>query len=302
MSNLSQRILVAVVGIPIVVLVIFKPYSLLGLAIIFALLAVHEFYNLAKAKGFIPQVGIGMALTALIVLTFGGMHLHDLLATLHIHVGADVETTALVPVLLILGTIVTLMAELFKGYPNPLVQVSVTLGGALYIGLGLGGFYGVHEYFYIHAAMTRLDISPAQVSAQAGYFTILLLASIWICDSAAYFIGRSFGRHKIAVRVSPNKSWEGGIAGLIAAIATWIIAINVLDSLAEVSLTTAIAMGLITGVLGQIGDFAESMFKRDVGVKDSSALIPGHGGVLDRLDSILFIFPTTYVYLHLFGI
>ncbi len=290
MSNLAKRILVAVVAIPIVIYVVFKPYSLLGLAIILALLAVHEFYNLAKAKGIVPQVGIGMALTALIVLSFA-----------HFRLPIHLETTDLLPLILIAGTIACLTAELFKGFPNPLAHVSVTLGGALYIGLGLGGLYGVHEYFYIHAAIARLDVTPAAVSTQAGFFTITMLASIWICDSAAYFIGRKFGRHKIAVKVSPNKSWEGGIAGLIAAIATWIIAVNTLDALSGISTTTAIVMGLNAGAIGQIGDFAKSMFKRDAGVKDSSTLIPGHGGVLDRLDSILFVSPVAYFYLHLFG-
>ncbi len=129
-----------------------------------------------------------------------------------------------------------------------------------------------------------------------------MLASIWICDSAAYFIGRAFGKHKIAKLISPNKSWEGGIAGLIAAIAAWLIARSYIGGFEQVSLSTAIAMGIIAGAFGQIGDFAESMLKRDAGVKDSSTLIPGHGGVLDRIDSILFVAPLVYLYLQIFGI
>ena len=291
MSNLVQRVLVALIGIPIVVyIVMFRPFGLLGLVAIAALIAVHEFYNLAKAKGFIPQIGIGMLMTALIVLSFAQFRLR-----------VHLETTEAITLILIGGTIATLTAELFKGYPNPFVQISTTLAGALYIGLGCGAIFGVHEYFYINAAASRLDMLPAATSSEAGYFTIVLLASIWICDSGAYFVGRTFGKHKIAVKVCPNKSWEGGIAGLIAAIITWVAAVSSIEALAPVHMSTAIVMGLISGILGQIGDFAESQLKRDVGVKDSSALIPGHGGVLDRLDSILFVFPTAFLYLHLCG-
>jgi phosphatidate cytidylyltransferase len=292
MNNLVKRIFVAAIGIPIVVYVAFMSYSLLGLILIFALLAVHEFYNLAKAKGFIPQIAIGMTFTILIVLSFARIQLLQVAAFFHLHIELGTVMMDLLPIIMIIGVFATLFAELFKGYPNPLAQTSVTIAGAAYIGFGLGGFYGIHEFLY--------DANGQ--SLHAGYFVVAMLASIWICDSAAYFIGRSFGRHKISVRVSPNKSWEGAIAGLIAAIAVWVIGRSYIPALEEVSLTTAIAMGLIVGVFGQIGDFAESMLKRDAGVKDSSTLIPGHGGVLDRIDSILFVAPLTYVYLQLFGI
>ncbi len=291
MSNLTQRILVAAIGIPIVIYVTFKPYSLLGLIIIFALVAVHEFYGLAKMKGFVPQVIAGMVLTACIIFSFAQFRLP-----------VHSPSTGLLPIVLIAGLIVTMLLELFKGYPNPFVQVCITLAGALYLGLGLGGLYGVHEYFYIHAAVQPLASDPNVITGQAAFFLIAMLASIWICDSAAFTVGRKLGRHKIAERVSPNKTWEGAIAGLIAAILVWILARAYVPGLEEVSLSTAIAMGMIVGVLGQIGDFAESMLKRDAGVKDSSTLIPGHGGVLDRLDSILFVAPITFFYLQVFGL
>jgi phosphatidate cytidylyltransferase len=200
-----------------------------------------------------------------------------------------------------LGVIATMTAELWKGYPNPLVQIAITLAGAVYVGIGLGGFYGVHEYFFIHAAMAQTAQSVPDLVQTAAYFTIAMLASIWICDSAAFAVGRKIGKHKIAARVSPNKSWEGGIAGLMAAILVWFAVRAFAPPLYNISIVTCIAMGLIVGVFGQIGDFAESLIKRDAGVKDSSTLIPGHGGVLDRLDSILFVAPLTYLYLHLFG-
>ncbi len=293
MSNLAKRVLVAIIAIPVICYVIlFKPFGLLGLTIIFAMLAVHEFYGLAKAKGFSPQITVGMTFTALIVISFAHVQLLRMVAFLHLHLSLATLTIYLLPLIMIVGIIAILTSELFKGYPNPLIQVSVTIAGAAYIGFGLGAFFGIREILY--------DANSSSVNS--AYFLIMMLASIWICDSAAYFIGKPFGRHKIAERVSPNKSWEGGIAGLIAAIAAWLIARVSIGGLEGVSLSTAIAMGIIAGVFGQIGDFAESMLKRDAGVKDSSTLIPGHGGVLDRIDSILFVAPLTYLYLQLFGV
>ncbi len=280
------------VAIPIIgYIIFFKPFGLLGLTIIFAMLAVHEFYTLAKAKGFVPQIAIGMTLTALTVISFAHFQLLRVVSLLHLHLSVATLTIYLLPLIMIAGVIAIFTSELFKGYPNPLVQVSVTITGAAYIGFGLGSFFGIREILY-----------DADASLHSAYFLIMLLASIWICDSAAYFIGRAFGKHKIAVSVSPNKSWEGAIAGLIAAITAWLVARIAIGGLEEVSLSTAIAMGMIAGIFGQIGDFAESMLKRDAGVKDSSTLIPGHGGVLDRIDSILFVAPLAYLYLQLFGI
>lgn len=293
MSNLAQRVIVAIVAIPVICyIIIFKPFGLLGLTLIVALLAVHEFYSLAKTKGFVPQTVLGMIFTALIVISFAHVQLLHVVVFLHLHVSIATLTIYFLPLVMIAGIIGIFTSELFKGFPNPLVQVSITIAGAAYIGFGLGAFFGIREIFY--------DLNGS--STNSAFFLIMLLASIWICDSAAYFIGRAFGKHKIAKLISPNKSWEGGIAGLIAAIAAWLIARSYIGGFEQVSLSTAIAMGIIAGAFGQIGDFAESMLKRDAGVKDSSTLIPGHGGVLDRIDSILFVAPLVYLYLQIFGI
>ena len=292
MSNLAQRILVAVIAIPIIIYVSFMPYSLLGLTVIFALVAVHEFYGLAKMKGFIPQIYIGLVLTAFIVISFAHSEILRAAFGLRAHVEVATLTLFFLPIVMIAGLLATLTAELFKGYRNPLAHISITLAGAVYIGFGLGGFYGIREMLS----------GPTGASDQGPIFLITMLASIWICDSAAFTVGRKMGKHKIAERVSPHKTWEGGIAGFIAAIIVWLIARAYIVGLEEVSLATAIAMGIIVGVIGQIGDFAESMLKRDAGVKDSSTLIPGHGGVLDRIDSILFVAPCAYLWLHLFGV
>jgi phosphatidate cytidylyltransferase len=128
-----------------------------------------------------------------------------------------------------------------------------------------------------------------------GFTVIAVFASVWVCDSAAYFAGRAFGKHKLFERVSPQKTWEGAIAGFVTAILTFVLAAELF--LPYMTLGNAIVCGGIVGSFGQIGDLVESLFKRDAGVKDSSSLVPGHGGVLDRFDSLLFISPLVFLYL-----
>jgi len=120
----------------------------------------------------------------------------------------------------------------------------------------------------------------------------LTLLGIMGCDSFAYFIGSRFGRRKLYPAVSPNKSVEGGLGGLFGSVlAVWICALTFLP---EISFSAGLVIGLLLGVAGQLGDMFESLLKRSCGVKDSGRIIPGHGGLLDRLDSLLFAFPLVY--------
>jgi phosphatidate cytidylyltransferase len=125
-----------------------------------------------------------------------------------------------------------------------------------------------------------------------------VFATIWICDSAAYYIGTAFGKHKLFPRVSPKKSWEGAIAGFVFAILAMVISKNIIIDF--LSWNSVIGIGMIVGILGQVGDLIESLFKRDSGVKDSSNLIPGHGGIFDRFDSLIFSSPFILILLKIF--
>jgi phosphatidate cytidylyltransferase len=113
----------------------------------------------------------------------------------------------------------------------------------------------------------------------------------WVGDIGAYYIGRAFGRHKLAPRVSPNKSWEGAAASVVAAIA---VGVPYLTAFVAVPLVAAIPLTAAANIAGQLGDLAESAMKRGAGVKDSGSLLPGHGGFLDRVDSTLFALPVVY--------
>lgn len=116
--------------------------------------------------------------------------------------------------------------------------------------------------------------------------TLLIIGSLWVEDSAAYLVGSSFGRHKMAPRISPNKSWEGFYGGLIGSVLVWCV--GALFHVGGITWPLAVTCGLVEGVVAVMGDLFESRVKRGVGVKDSGNLLPGHGGLLDRTDSMIF--------------
>jgi phosphatidate cytidylyltransferase len=127
----------------------------------------------------------------------------------------------------------------------------------------------------------------------------LTYATVFICDTAAYSVGRLLGRRALWKRISPKKTWEGAVGGLLGAVGAALLG-RVLFA-GFLSPGGAVGFGVIVGVLGQFGDLVESLWKRDAGVKDSSGLIPGHGGVLDRFDNLHFVAPVLYTYLTLFS-
>jgi phosphatidate cytidylyltransferase len=130
-----------------------------------------------------------------------------------------------------------------------------------------------------------------------AYWLLYALALSWVGDIAAYYIGRAFGRHRLAPRVSPGKSWEGAIASVVASSAFGLV--YMMQVLPQVPIIHAIALSALVNVAGQFGDLTESAIKRGAGAKDSSNLLPGHGGMLDRVDSTLFALPLVYLYLKI---
>jgi phosphatidate cytidylyltransferase len=125
--------------------------------------------------------------------------------------------------------------------------------------------------------------------AHSSYWLLFALALNWVGDSAAYYVGRKLGRHKLAPRISPGKSWEGAIASVAASIVFAVIYLTRL--IPSVEIWQAVLLGGVGNIAGQIGDLAESALKRGAGVKDSGTMLPGHGGWLDRVDGILFALP-----------
>lgn len=144
--------------------------------------------------------------------------------------------------------------------------------------------------FYLPFLLGHLVLLRMLPEGRAWIFLTLLV--IMVCDTFAYFVGSNFGKRKLYPAVSPNKSIEGGIGGLIGSVL--IVLLAGVTFLPQIGVFDGLLVGLLLGVIGQLGDLFESLLKRACGVKDSGSLIPGHGGLLDRLDSLLFAFPVVY--------
>jgi phosphatidate cytidylyltransferase len=287
LSNLTVRILVAAVGIPLVLALTLAGgfYFLLFIAVVSGI-ALFEFYALSRARGARPQQVLGILLGLGINAMFsrGIVHLFGTGAS-----AAIMTSASGVALLLLLFIPAIFLIELFRNAGSPLVNISTTIAGVAYVSLSLGALVGVRDLF----AGTGLTDNDSY--ALGGYTVLAILAAIWVCDSAAYFAGRALGKHKLFPRVSPNKTWEGAVAGFLGAIVAFVFAAQ--WALPYLGTVHAVACGAIVGSFGQLGDLAESLLKRDAGVKDSSAIIPGHGGVLDRFDSLILVSPILYLYL-----
>jgi phosphatidate cytidylyltransferase len=186
-----------------------------------------------------------------------------------------------------MALLATLLAALFLRGPErrPLSAVAITVLAVLYTGGLLSFAYGLRTHDYI-------------IDARAGTALVMYpLVITWTTDIAAYFVGRAFGRRKLMPSVSPAKTVAGAVGGLAAAIImSWAYVKWVLVAQASLGMAPwiALSVGAAISLAGQLGDLVESMLKREAGVKDSSRIIPGHGGVLDRLDSLFFAIPVTY--------
>jgi len=284
MSELGRRVAVAAVGIPAAVALLYLGGWALGAVLaLLAALGAAEVYGLAAARGVIAFRATGAAFAAAIVaLAVASVTLAD---------AAVWQWSAAVAVAL-----ATAVASLRgRGVDQaPLAASAITLFGALFVGGGLA-----------FAVFLRNLASPPGAVPAAGWIGAALvawpIAVTWIGDTAAYFCGRRFGRHKLSPRISPNKTVEGAVAGFVGSVATgaffgWIIFGEWLGTGPGV---TACAVGAaLIAPAAQAGDLAESLFKREAGVKDSGSLFPGHGGVLDRFDSLFLALPVAYFYLR----
>ncbi len=151
-------------------------------------------------------------------------------------------------------------------------------------------FVGVFAIAYLFSFAGLIKQMP-----NGGQWILFMLTIVWFGDTGAYFAGKTLGRHKLSPLVSPNKTWEGSIGGFLASMGAGALAMLYVPGLIW---PVALVLGGVIGVMGQFGDLLESLLKRTYGVKDSGNLIPGHGGVLDRIDAILFAAPMMFLYLY----
>jgi phosphatidate cytidylyltransferase len=263
----SRRVYAALAFVPLFYALVrhAPPLAFFALVAAAALLCVAEFYRLHFREKGLPAavMTLGFGATALILSSFqwpGG-----------------VPGQTIVLIVLIGSLLHRLCAR--RAAAHGLTEPAVVAFGPLYIGLCLG-----------HLLLIR-----AMPEGEFLIFGLFLIT--WAADTGAYYVGTSLGRHKLAPSISPNKTIEGVAGGLVAAVlAASLAQIWFLPSLTN---TDCVALGCLLTIAGLLGDLAESAMKRGAGVKDSGSLIPGHGGMLDRLDSLLFTAPAFYYYVWL---
>jgi phosphatidate cytidylyltransferase len=227
---------------------------------IIAVLALYEFLALGRNKGYNTPVILCILITLFIIAAF-------------IVEEVSVEMGMFVTLLVIPASYVFRNDSLDNALPSSAIAVLATM----YVGMLAGSLIRLRNDF---------PVGPKLV--------FFLLLVVWLGDAGAYYTGKKFGKHKMSPRISPKKTIEGGIGGVITSIVTAVVI--QLTFFHEIPLVHAIAVGIVLSIAGMIGDLAESMWKRSAAVKDSGTLIPGHGGFLDRFDSILFTAPILYVY------
>ena len=274
-ASLPARVLMAVLFLPLLVLMAWRGGLVyLGFTLLVVGLGLREFYRLLEAKGLSPHWKSGVL--SVLLLPVAGYFRFRTGRIEEWHIGLFFT--------LLIGAV--LLAELRRGAGKEAVANSAaTFLGVLYI-----GWLGAHL-----DALRELPIPIHRSYGEGMSYALLPFFLTWACDTAAYGVGRAFGRTKVMPSVSPGKSLEGAIAGFVVAIGAGLAARVWFAP--YLSVLNAIVLGALVGVFGQFGDLVESLFKRDAETKDSSHLIPGHGGVLDRFDSLLFTAPIVYYYL-----
>ena len=257
-----KRELTAIIGAPLAVWIVgwAHPYVFDAAMALIAAFALYEFLDLGRRKGYHLPIPLCIVVMLFIIAAF-------------ILEPISVEMGVFMTLLVIPGFYVVSRGDLKEALPSSAIAVLATL----YVGM-LGG------------SMIRLHNDFAD-GAKLVYFLLLV---VWLGDTGAYYFGRTLGRHKLSPRISPKKTVEGMVGGVATSVATAVI-IH-FTFFRNFPLVHAIIAGVILSVAGVIGDLAESMWKRSADVKDSGTLLPGHGGFLDRFDSIFYTTPILYVY------
>lgn len=268
LSNLNQRVIVGVLGAAIFIgSICFSEWTYFLLFLGLTLLGIAEFYRIVRVQGIHANRGIGFLLGGLF---FVSMFL----------VQADMMPGELLylslPVLFFI-----LIYELYRKQPQPFTNIAFTMLGVIYVA---GPFGLLHVLAYYEGAYSWQPIMG-------------LMLLIWASDTGGYIAGKNFGKHKLFERISPGKTWEGWVGGTIFSIGVGYV-LGLLFT--ELDVYQWVGMALIVSVFGVLGDLVESMLKRSLGVKDSGALLPGHGGLLDRFDSLLMAIPFIVAFLKIF--
>jgi phosphatidate cytidylyltransferase len=267
-AQLKSRVLVAVVAGPLVVLAMYVGRVwMLFLVMGIALLSQWEFYQLCRKKGGLPAAALSYIATAALILD---MYVYQF--------SHAVEIFAVY--LVLLG-----IFNLWRFEGAPLFNISASVLGVALMGILLSYFLGLREL-------------PRELGfdySRGAYWTLTVVFTFWVGDTVAYFVGSSLGRRKLASKISPKKTVEGAVAGFISMV-LFVVLVGA-SFIPEWHIRDLLIVGTLCGTVGQMSDLVESMFKRDAGVKDTSSILPGHGGIFDRFDVLFLTSPAVYLYL-----
>jgi len=264
----TTRVLTSVALIPVLLVVVWylPPLYFLLLVLAGAAVGQHELYAMARTRGHRPLEITGIAAGSFLIIASFAPH----------------GMQRLGPLFPVAGAVLAVLAvRLFARRPvdGALEDVAATLLGVLYVSLLFGFQVGIHRWF------------------QGKQFLLFLYLVIWASDTGAYYVGSAFGKRRLYEKISPKKSVEGLAGGTAASM---VVALLCSFWLVQgIGAAEAVVLGMVLALVGTLGDLAESLIKRSAGVKDSGTLIPGHGGVLDRMDSMLFAAPVLFYYLRM---
>lgn len=274
MKNFIIRALTGIAIVAVQVLCTYlSPISLAALFLLLTALAVNEFLGLLIKKG---KVRIGRPL-----IVAGSCYLFFVV---WLNCLTEASLLALfLPYLLFI--IFCCVRELYNDDGNPIANLGAIMLSQLYVALPLS----------LINLLAFSDCYLYDCSIKYYVFPLAMYVFLWLNDTGAYLCGSLLGKHKLFPRISPKKSWEGSIGGAIVAMAS---AVAVVHFFPVLNVWQWVGMALVVVVAGTYGDLTESMIKRSLDVKDSGRMLPGHGGILDRLDSMLFAIPASVIYLY----
>jgi len=274
MSNFWQRAITGTLFLVVMIGgIIWCYWSLCALFLLIALLGLHEFYKLIEQAGMSPQKWVGMGVGALIFL----VAISSTFLTLGIVFAAVPFAVAI------------FFAELFRDKPNPFQNIAFTLLGIIYVVLPFAAwaaFVSPAEQLPFSPDMSQSLMSGGH-HAYNPHLILGFFIMLWVNDTGAYITGRTMGKHKLWERISPKKTWEGFIGGVVLSA----VAAYILSTVYKESVILWILISLIVSIFGTLGDLVESMFKRSLNIKESGGILPGHGGILDRFDGVLLSTP-----------
>lgn len=264
-TNLQQRIIVGLIGAALFIGgILYNEWTYFLLFLGLTLLGLLEFYKLIHTQGIKANQPVGLLLGSFLFISV-------------FLVKKEVVSEEILYLALPLLTI-TFVLELYRKHPQPFSNIAYTLLGVFYVAVP---FALLHLLGFLHRTYSWQPI-------------LGLMLLIWTADTGAYIAGKNFGKHKLLERVSPGKTWEGWIGGTVLAIAAGYALSLYFQDLA---LYQWIGVAMLVSVFGVLGDLVESLLKRSLGVKDSGTLLPGHGGILDRFDSLIIVIPFVVAFL-----